>query len=144
MANILLKGSERSAVSGAHVIGPADPTERLEVSVLVRRRAPQAMQARVAALASGKRPAHLSREEFAREHGADPSDLAGVRSYAQAQGLKVLLEHAARRTVILSGTVAQFSAAFGVKLQRMSHPAGAYRGRTGGIYLPAEWGGVVE
>jgi kumamolisin len=144
MANILLKGSERSAVSGAHVIGPADPTERLEVSVLVRRRAPQAMQARVAALASGKRPAHLSREEFAREHGADPADLAGVRSYAQAEGLKVLLEHAARRTVILSGTVAQFSAAFGVQLQRMSHPAGAYRGRTGGIYLPAELGGVVE
>jgi kumamolisin len=144
MAKILLKGSERAAIPGARVVAPANPAERLEVSVLVRRRGLPAMQARIAALASGKRPAHLSREEFAREHGADPSDLARVRSFAEAQGLAVLQEHAARRTVILSGTVAQFSAALGVQLHQMSHANGTYRGRTGGIYLPAEWDGVVE
>ena len=38
MAKILLKGSERSAVQGARVVAPANPAERLEVSVLVRRR----------------------------------------------------------------------------------------------------------
>ncbi len=58
--------------------------------------------------------------------------------------MKVLQEHAARRTVILSGTVAQFCAAFGVQLHQMSHAGGTYRGRTGGIYLPTEWDGVVE
>jgi kumamolisin len=67
-----------------------------------------------------------------------------VRSFAEAQGLAVLQEHAARRTVILSGTVAQFSAALGVQLHQMSHANGTYRGRTGGIYLPAEWDGAVE
>jgi kumamolisin len=144
MAKILLKGSERAAIPGARVVAPANPAERLEVSVLVRRRGLPAMQTRVAALASGKRAAHLSREEFAREHGADPSDLARVRAFAEAQGLAVLQEHAARRTVILSGTVAQFSAALGVQLHQMSHANGTYRGRTGGIYLPAEWDGVVE
>jgi kumamolisin len=113
------------------------------VSVLVRRRAAGAMQTRVAGLAAGKRTAHLTREEFAREHGAEASDLARVRTFAESQGLSVVQEHAARRTVILSGTVAQFSAAFGVQLHHMSHTNGTYRGRTGGIYVPTEWDGVV-
>jgi kumamolisin len=67
------------------------------------------MQSRLASIVAGKEIPHLSKEEFAREHGADPSDFAKVRTFAEAHGLKVLQEHAARRTVILSGTVAQFS-----------------------------------
>jgi kumamolisin len=144
MAKILLNGSERSAVAGARVVAPANPAERLEVSVLVRRRGAQAMQSRVASIVVGKEIPHLTKDEFAREHGADPSDFAKVRTFAEAHGLKVLQEHAARRTVILSGTVAQFSTAFGVQLHQMSYAGGTYRGRTGGIYLPTEWDGVVE
>ncbi|HEX4151706.1 MAG TPA: S53 family peptidase [Steroidobacteraceae bacterium] len=144
MAKILLKGSERLALPGARVIGPADPSERLEVTVLVRRRGRPAMQARVADLAAGKKVGHLSRDEFARDHGADAADLARVHAFAQSQGLAVVQEHAARRTVVLAGTVAQFAAAFGIRLYHMSHAGGTYRGRTGGIYLPAEWDGVVE
>ena len=65
MAKVTLKGSERSAVPGAQAVAPADPTERLEVSVIVRRGARQALQARVAKLAAGDRSAGiLSREEF--------------------------------------------------------------------------------
>ena len=144
MAKILLKGSERAALPGARVLGPADPSERLEATVLVCRRGQRAMQARVASLASGQRVGYLSRAEFARDHGADPANLARVRAYAQTQGLAVVQEHAARRTVILSGTVAQFTAAFGIELHHVAHAGGTYRGRTGGIYLPVEWDGVVD
>jgi kumamolisin len=144
MAKILLKGSERAAIPGARVVGPCNPSERLEVSVLVRRRGQQAMQARVASLAAGQRLGTLSKQDFARDHGADPSDIARVRTFAEASGLSVVQEHAARRTVILSGTVGQFTAAFGIQLHHMSHAGGTYRGRTGGIYLPAEWDGVVD
>jgi kumamolisin len=146
MSKILLKGSQRSVVPGAQVVAPANPAERLQVSVLVRRRGTQALQSRLAGGLAGKKVPHLSREEFAREHGADPRDFAKVRVFAEAHGLLVLEEHAARRTVILSGTVAQFSDALGVQLHQMqlSHGGGAYRGRTGGIYLPTEWDGVVE
>src|SRR6202012_3716425 len=70
-------------------------------------------------------------------------DFAKVKAFAESQGLKVLEEHAARRSVVLAGTVAQLSAAFGEQLHHMSHANGTYRGRTGGIYLPAEWDGVV-
>jgi kumamolisin len=144
MAKILLKGSERTAVPGARVVGPANPAERLEVSVLIRRRGQQALQSRLASLAAGKPMPHLSREDFARDHGADASDIARVRAFADSHGLSVVQEHAARRTVILSGTVAQFTAAFGIQLHHMSHGGGTYRGRSGGVYVPAEWDGVVE
>lgn len=53
-------------------------------------------------------------------------------------------QHAGRRTVVLSGTVAQFNAAFNVDLQRFEHPGGSYRGRVGSIELPDELDGVVE
>jgi kumamolisin len=145
MTRIKLKGSERVAVPGARVVAPADPTERLEVTLLLRRRARQELSARVAALASGKAvEPPLSREEFARRHGAEASDLAAVRAFAASHHLAIVQEHAGRRTVVLSGTVAQFSAAFNVQLHRMHHGGGSYRGRTGSIELPADLGGIIE
>jgi kumamolisin len=143
MAKILLKGSERTQVRGARILGPANPDERLEVTVLVRHRSPQTLQSRVSGLVAGKRAAPMTREQFAREHGADSADFAKVKAFAESQGLKVLEEHAGRRTVVLGGTVAQFCAAFGVQLHHMSYASGTYRGRTGGIYLPPEWDGLV-
>ena len=154
MANISLKGSDRVAMPGARALAPADPSERLEVTVLVRRRACDEFVARVAAL-SGQSPAGapdspgqslqpLSREEFAQRHGADPADLEAVANFAVAHGLAVVQQHAARRTVILSGTVAQFSAAFGVQLQLMEHGTCSYRGRAGAVQIPAELDGIIE
>ncbi len=66
-----------------------------------------------------------------------------MRAFAGAAGLAVVQEDAARRTVILSGTVAQFSAALGIQLQRFTHAGGTYRGRTGPIHLPVELDGIV-
>jgi kumamolisin len=145
MASIPLIGSERVAMPGARVLAPADPTERLEVTVLVRRQAREELRGRVADLAAGKSGvAFLTREEFAARHGADPGDLAAVRAFAAAQGLAVVLENAARRTVILSGTVAQFNAAFSVQLQLVQHASCSYRGRTGSIQLPSSLDGIIE
>ena len=145
MAKVPLKGSERATVPGARVLAPAEATERLEVSVILRRRGLGEMQSRVAALASGGRSRGvMSRDEFARVHGADPADISAVRAFAAAHGLAVVEEHAARRTVMLAGTVAQFCSAFSVQLHRMTHAGGTYRGRTGEILLPPELAGVVE
>jgi kumamolisin len=145
MTRIVLKGSERVAVPGTRVLAPADPAERLEVTLLLRRRARHELSARVAALASGKAmgPA-LSREEFAQRHGAESSDLAAVRAFAASHHLAIVQEHAGRRTVVLSGTVAEFCAAFNIELKRMQLERGSYRGRTGGIELPLELDGIIE
>ena len=82
MARIPLKGSERAPLSGSRAVGPADPTERVEVSVLLRRRGRQNLRDRVRQLATGDRSAgHLAREEFARQFGAEPADIAAVKAF---------------------------------------------------------------
>jgi kumamolisin len=144
MTNFSLPGSERAAVPGARPIGPAESTERLEVTLLIRRRGAAELAARVAGIAAGNATAALSREEFAERFGADAADLAAVRALARANGLAVVQESAARRTVVLSGTVGQFSSTFKVQLLHMVHGDGSYRGRVGAIVLPSELDGIVE
>ena len=145
MARHPLKGSECQAVPGAKSVGKVDPAERLEVSVLLRGRGAAALKERVNKLASREKgTGHLSRQEFERQFGADTADIAAVRNFARAHGLSVVQEHAGRRTVVLSGTVAQFNDAFGVDLQRYKHPGGSYRGRVGTVYLPDELHDIVE
>ena len=145
MATIGLKGSERVPLQGARVIGAADPAERMEVSLLLRRRGAALLKQHLAKLGRGEPPErHLAREEFAQRFGADTKDFAKVRRFAAKHGLAVVLEHGARRTTVLSGTVAQFSKAFQVELKHYEHPEGSYRGRTGPVHLPPELGGVVQ
>ena len=87
MAKVPLKGSERAAVPGARPLSPAEAAERMEVSVIVRRRGPGELQSRVAALASGERSRGvMSRDEFARAHGADPNAIATEDGAAPLDG----------------------------------------------------------
>jgi kumamolisin len=145
MAAHVLKGSEREALKGARSLGKADPAERLEVTMLLRHRAADALQDRVKQLhrASG-RPEHFKREEFAQQFGANQADIDEVKKFASSHGLAVVQEHPARRTVVLAGTVAQFNRAFGVDLERFEHESGSYRGRSGPVHLPDELHGKVE
>jgi kumamolisin len=144
MPNHPLAGSERQPLPGARSIGKADPDERFEAAVVVRPRASADLTARVRRLATGDRSQpHLKREEFAQQFGADPADLARVEQFAIAHGLAIVQRDAARRTVVLSGTVAQFNDAFGIDLQTFEHDGGTYRGRTGPVHLPDELNGVV-
>jgi kumamolisin len=126
-------------------VGKADPTERLEVTVLLSRRGAAELNSAVKELAqTERRQAHLEREEFARRFGAEASHVDAVKEFANQHGLAVVQEDLARRTVVLSGTVAQFNEAFGVDLEQFEHPSGSYRGRTGPIYLPEELTGIVQ
>ncbi len=145
MAKRPLEGSEKRLSAQAKDLGPADPDERLEVSVLVRRRQGDQLRSRAERLRRGDRSGdHMSREAFASEFGADPADMDAVANFARSYGLSVVARDPARRTMVLSGAVAQFNAAFGVDLRRIQHPEGSYRGRTGVIQLPEELQGVIE
>jgi len=144
MANRVLKGSERQPLKGAQSVGKADPTERLEVTFLLRHRATDALHERVKQLHSTSGADHLKREDFAQQFGADPGDIEAVKKFASSQGLAVVQESAARRTVVLGGTVAEFNRAFGVDLERYEHEGGSYRGRTGAVNLPEELHDKVE
>jgi kumamolisin len=140
-----LAGSERSPMPGAREVGPADPNEIVEVTIRVRRR-------------SGTKPilsekelnkpvaerTVLSRSEFEKRHGADQKTLARVEAFAREHSLTVKETSAARRTVIVSGTVTAMNTAFGVELKQYEFPGGKYRGRTGSIQLPADLHKIVE
>jgi len=140
-----LRGSEREPLPDSRVLGAADPSERLEVSVVVRSADRAGLQERLQRLARGEsQEGRLSRAEFARRHGASRADLDLVREFAEAHGLAVVEEHAARRTLVLAGTVEHFNDAFGVELRHYSHPAGTYRGRTGPVHIPAQLDGIIE
>ncbi len=132
-----LKGSAKTPLPGARAFGPADPRERFEVTVLLRPQARAALDERVARLTRGDRTAGiLSREDFAADHAASASDLAAIKDFAHTHGLSTVQEAPDRRTLVLSGTVAQFSGAFGVDLKRYEHDGGTYRGREGVIHVP--------
>lgn len=75
---------------------------------------------------------------MAAKYGASPEDLAKVEAFAKENGLEIVEESLEKRSVILSGTVAQFCSAFNVELKSYKHTKGVFRQRTGSIYLPPE------
>ncbi len=140
-----LPGSQREPLAQARALGVPRPDERLEVTLLLRRRSdvvPFPNVSEVGRAPPGLRT-YLRREEFAARYGAHPKDREYVRAFAVASGLDVVAESPATRTVHLAGTVASLERAFGVRLQRWTYPGGSYRGRTGPIRLPVELTGVV-
>ncbi len=145
-----LPGSERRPTPGARLLGPADDNEAFTVTIVLRRR-PDAQPIPGAAWFLHTPPAErprLSESEFAARYGASPEDIEKVSTFARAQGLTVDAVHAARRTVVVSGTVAQFNRAFDIALQRYEHEVErgprsrrqteTYRGRDGFIHVPAD------
>jgi kumamolisin len=143
---IVLPGSERSARSGSRVVGAPDPNEQIRISVLVRAR--KTMQnlasAKELTATSPHQRKYMSREQFAADYGANPDDIGKIEAFAHQHNLTVVEASSPRRTVVLSGTIAALSAAFSVYLANYEHPDGAFRGRTGPIYIPADLAGIVQ
>jgi kumamolisin len=131
----VVAGSERHRVPAAERGHAADPTEQISVTVVLRRPAP-APQVEANA-------APLSREQFAEEHGADPEDVARVKSFAEQYGIAVGEVHRAARTVTLTGSAEALQRAFGASLYRYDSPAGEFRGREGDLTVPEDLSGVV-
>jgi subtilase family serine protease len=66
------------------------------------------------------------------------------RTYTTAVGLSVVETSAARQTVVLSGTVGQMNAAFGVNLGHYQTADQEYRGREGFIHVPVKLANIVD
>jgi kumamolisin len=93
---------------------------------------------------SHKHRRYLTQDEYTANHGATPDDIARIEEFARAHDLAVAQSSAARKSVWLSGTVAQMSKAFGVELAEHDHPSGGtFRGRTGPIMIPEELSDII-
>ncbi len=143
----IIPGSDRLALEGATVVGPARPDERIEVTLRLRAKTPIAHALTASGAGGDTHPGarqYLTREQFAASHGAESADLAAVAAFAAAHGLAVVESDAGRRSVVLSGTTTSMNNAFGVALQQFEHASGSYRGRTGTVTVPGNLAGVVE
>lgn len=145
----IIQGSERSPVRGARVIRNANPDQVIEVSVRLRPKSPAEHTELRKALMSpsrDKRVRPISRRDYEVTHGASPEDLAKIKQFAAENSLKVMEtgNELARRTVVLSGTVANLQKAFGVELKEYSHPSGNFRGRLGSLSIPSDYADIIE
>ncbi len=141
MAKRTIPGSERTPLAGARVLGRTAPDQRIEVTILLRRRDAEGMRSRAK---SGPSGGYLDHDAFTAAYGADPADMEKAQAFAKAHGLAVVEADPARRTVIVSGTAQQLEMAFDLELQDFETDTGTYRGRVGGVQLPEELSGLVE
>jgi kumamolisin len=137
---VALAGSERTAPT-AKLVGPAPAFEQVEATVVVRRRAELPDPAADPSPPSRRR--YVDRDTFAERYGATPEDLAAVERFARDAGLEVVTSDAARRSVIVRGTVAAMNAAFGTHVERYAQGERTFRGRTGPLTVPTELAPIV-
>lgn len=152
-----LEGSERRASSKARLVGQVDDNENFAVTIVLRRRTdgPPLPDLDYFTKTPPKLRKRLSAEEFTEKYGAHPDDIAAVVKFAEGNGLAVTGTHAGRRTVVVSGTAAQFSRAFGVSFSRFEVAARKsirslpvtgtrrYRDHEGFVHVPAELSKVI-
>lgn len=150
-----LAGSERRPGKHARFRGPADPDEVFSVTISIRRRpdcSPLPTFDDFAAIPPARRR-RMSPDAFAAAYGAAAEDIEKVEEFARSHGLTVVEAHAARRTVVVSGSVAKMSRAFSVELGRYEHEieikrgvkphTEIYRGRNGVVHIPAHLEGII-
>jgi kumamolisin len=139
-------GSEKKPLVGARVSGKINPEERIEITLLVRSRADiaqtPAFREMLAAAPAERKP--MTREQWRDTYGADPADLALIEEFAHQHEIDVVRSSIAERRVVLSGTIAQLTKAFPVKLQKAVFKGKTLRVRTGAVGVPAELAKIVE
>ncbi len=134
-ARVALPGSAKPSFAGSPDAKPLSGRGRITVSIIVRRK-----EALSLAAIEG---AHLTRAQYRATHGADPAAIKAVKEFAAAFGLDAEAE-AARRTVLVTGTIDALQNAFGVKLYQSTSGDTTYRLRDGDISLPEALAPYVE
>jgi kumamolisin len=135
-----LPHSQRAAIPGA-TPAALDQQETITVTLVLRRRA-----AMPAELVTG--PQTITADELAAQYGAAPEDVELARATLASLGLTVTAVHAGSRRLMVSGTVAAMSAAFGTTLTAVTSDhlgtgETTHRYREGGLSVPAALSGVV-
>ncbi|WP_233859532.1 S53 family peptidase [Paraburkholderia sp. HD33-4] len=135
-AYLPIMGSEHPHPAAHTKLKPTDSKQELTVTLLLRRRrtAPDAANANALA----------QRDAFAIHHGADPDELEAVKAFATDAGLSVVEADAARRSVIVHGTVAAVNKAFNVQLNDYQYQRGEYRSHDGAVSVPTSIANYVE
>ncbi len=103
-SHVTLPGSHREHPAGSEAVGKPGPNDILNVTLVLRRR--QAVSH--AHSIDRDLSHHLSHQDLALNHGADPADIEAVEAFASGHGLSVVNVNPASRSITISGTVAAF------------------------------------
>jgi len=133
-ARTTLPGSEAIPPTQAQQVGPIQSSERVSVTVFLRRKGPEPP------IPANGSQTFLSRERFGQEYGASNADIHLVEQFAHAYHLTVVEASAPKRRVILSGTAADMERAFQTSFIRYKSDLTGqqFRARTGSISIPIE------
>ena len=127
---------------GARAIGVPKPDKTIQVTVVLGRPtgSTSPFTAREAAAALPQKRTYLSRTQLAQQEGAPESDIQALTTFADANGLRIVRTDAARRSVVLAGSVSQLNAAFGVQLTQYHFQGRIFRGLAtdSAIKVPAD------
>ncbi|MDB5240741.1 MAG: peptidase [Spirosoma sp.] len=135
-----LPGSQKTLPAGTR-LDTLKPDDAVEVTVRIRRKQP--LSALVSSDVVVDKP--VTRASYGRLYGAETASLRQVEEFAHARGLHVVVSSAERRSVILQGTVANMTEAFGVELTNYRDTHGqVFRGRSGFINVPGELADLIE
>lgn len=115
---------------GARAIGAPRLNKVIHVTVVLRRPPGSAnpFTARETAAALPQKRTYLSRTQLAEQDGATESDIQALTTFAEANGLRIVRTNAARRSVVLAGSIGLLNAAFGVRLTQYRLQGRIFRG----------------
>ncbi len=145
MPRTRIPGTRPTKVAGARRVRAADPSEIVEVMLLLRNQEAE-LDGGVFELGSLRVQdrKHLEPKDLLRQFRADGRDIRAVRRFAAAHRLKVLRVHAGRRVVVLRGRARQLTKAFGVALFHYEHRGRVFRSHQESLTVPKELAGVIS
>jgi len=148
VAMVALPGSTRHAVPKAKYLQKSDPKSAIQVSIYVRRNpTPPGKSLALLGDMNDKLPqqrSYATEAQFNETFGASQGDLDKVAAWAKSAGLNVADSSIPMRRVLVKGTIANISKAFGVQLNDYEHPqTGKFRGREGEVHIPAALAGII-
>jgi len=131
-----LSGSEKPMIM-SKAAGLTDAHEIINVTIRTRRK-----RSIEAALKAGKIIDHDTYEKL---YGTASEDFDAIEAFAQEYHLTIVERSAPRRTVVVTGTISDFEAAFQVHLSNYINDDGViFRSRVGTIHIPANLEGIIE
>lgn len=115
---VRLQGSERPPIPGSTLTGPIDGSDRVSVTLLLRRRpgSPSLPGLEHWQNTPPDKRKFLSAEEYMRQYGSSEEDMNAVIGFCRSRELDVLESDAGRHRIVIEATVEALNAAFAVTL----------------------------
>lgn len=133
---VILAGSEKPMIM-SKAAGLTDAHEIISVTIRTRRK-----KSIEAALKTGK---IISHETYEKLYGTSAEDFDAIEAFAQEYHLTIVERSVARRSVVITGAISDFEAAFQVHLSSYYNEDGTiFRSRVGSIHIPASLQRIIE